>query len=126
MNGFDPFDLGPMVPIHPIYPCYTPLRRRLSGPETHAERMARTDAQLEREKRERAMLAALDAAMADWTAVNEAYGKSPAVQEVLKLHGPVLDNMIAITCNECCACDYYGEGAVEWPCGTFRVVKELL
>jgi len=126
-KGFAPFDLE--VPAQLVYPALQPFAAPLPGtPETHAQRMARTDRQLERERRERAMLDALETAESDW---REQRAKAERQLEtvafaVLGLHAPVLDNGTAITCNECCACDYYGEGTVEWPCGTFRVVKELL
>jgi hypothetical protein len=108
-----------------MHPIYTPFRAPLPGePETHAQRMARTDRQLEREKRERAALAAVDVAGEDWAAVGEAHDNSPVIQEVLKLHAPVLVDGCYIVCNEC---DYYSrEDHMEWPCGTFRVIKELL
>ena len=120
-----PFDLE--VPAQPLYPICEPFRAPLPGtPETHAQRMARTDQQLELERRHRELLEAVDAALADWRAVRARYDANEAVCKVLGLHAPVPVGDWIVVCNEC---DYYGQDVAdheEWPCGTFRVIKESL
>lgn len=104
-----------------------PLRKRLSGPETHAERMARTDRQLEEDRRQRELNERLAGMEAEWAQARaDCNGEDCMVGiVVLDLHFPVLDNSV-VTCNECCQCDYSGEAIVEWPCNTFREIKRLV
>lgn len=110
-----------------LFPLYQPLRKRLSGPETHAERMARTDRQLEEERRQRELNERLAGVEAEWAQARADCNAEDNMVgiAVLDLHFPVLDDFV-ITCNECCQCDYYGEAIVEWPCNTFREIKRLV
>lgn len=123
-----PYDLQPTHLLPQTWA--TPLRGRLPGaPETHAERMARTDQQLEEERRDKAALRALDEAHEDWSRTDGAYLDNEPVREVLGLHTPVLciiGAVCVICCNECAPPDDGDDWGQEWPCGTYRVVKELL
>lgn len=105
---------------------YQPLRRRLSGPETHAERMERTDRQLEEDRRRRALEDRLVEAQADWARVRDAYEaqRNAPAHAVAHIHRPVIRDG-ELVCEGCFSIDEYGDFNDTWACDTFIVLKEL-
>lgn len=121
-RGIQPYDLPPGK--QSIFPTYVPLRRfPYQGPETHAERMARTDWQIEQAKREREAKHKLAEAVADWAEVKGRAAGNDVAQVVLDIHKPMrLDD--DLVCQGCYSLDIYGNPHDTWACDTFIAVRD--
>lgn len=121
-RGIQPYDLP--AGQQSIFPTYIPLRGLPhQGPETHAERMARTDREIEQAKREREAERKFAEAVADWAEVKGRAAGNDVAQVVLDIHKPMGwgDDVV---CQGCYSLDAYGDPHDTWACDTFIAVRD--
>jgi hypothetical protein len=123
-----PYDLQAPIDPPPIA-NWSPLRGPIPGrPETHAERMARTDRQLEQARREAQLHDAVTTAQAEWAGTRTTWEvrRNTVAVAVLYVHHPAAKGQ-RVVCAECFDSGIgYEAEPVDWPCRTYSTIRGLI